>query len=268
MIDESLQRQLREQNNPDGSELRKVQLSLLEILVETDRVCRECGIQYWIDSGTLLGAVRHGGFIPWDDDLDICIRKKDYRRFCHCMRDSLRKPYRLLDIDSEKGYNHRWPRIVNENIRVTRAMPDGSEREENLWLDAFLMCNGHPSYVKRIDQFYGRCFRRRFGIIDDGWLNRAIGTVLYPVASLTVAVSRVYGRIFYSDTYVHDFASGFYSMRKLDNIFPLSTITFEGREFMAPADPDAYLKMIYGDYMKIPPQDRRESHNMLNLKQL
>lgn len=266
MIDESLQIQLREQYSPEGSDLRKVQLSLLDILVETDRVCREHGIQYWLDSGTVLGAVRHGGFIPWDDDLDICIRRRDYRRFCRCMRESLREPYRLLDIDSVRGYNHKWPRIVNENVKVTRSMPDGTVREENIWMDVFLMCNGHPSYVRKLDMFYGRCFRRRYGIIDDGWVKRVIGTLLYPVATLIVAASRVYGRIFHSDMYVHDFASGFYSMRRVSSIFPLSTLHFEGWEFMTPADPDAYLTLIYGDYMRVPPEDKRESHNILKIE--
>lgn len=268
MIKDFIQQELRRQYNPEGSMLREIQMCLLDILTEVDRVCREDGITYWIDSGTLLGAMRHGGFIPWDDDLDICILKKDYVRFCRSMREHLRPPYRLYDIDSDSGYNHRWPRIVNESVSVKRSMPDGTVREEKLWVDAFLMCNGHPSYVRWIDAMYGRCFRRMHGIVNDGWLRRASGIALYPFAAMLVALSRPFGRFFFANTFVHDYASGFYSIRKVKNIFPLSSIMFEGRSFVSPADPDTYLKMIYGDYMKLPPEDRRMTHNMLELKTL
>ena len=71
MIDKKLQQDLRERFSPEGSMLRKQQLRMLEILLYIDKVCKEHGIRYWLSSGTLLGAVRHGGFIPWDDDLDV-----------------------------------------------------------------------------------------------------------------------------------------------------------------------------------------------------
>ena len=80
MIDESLHNKLRSEYNPDGSILRTVQLNLLDILIEFDRICRKHHIDYWLEYGTLLGAERHGGFIPWDDDLDVSILKKDKKR--------------------------------------------------------------------------------------------------------------------------------------------------------------------------------------------
>ena len=77
MIDATIQQQLRERFNPEGSMLRKQQQRMLEILLHIDEVCTEHNIKYWLSSGTLLGAVRHGGFIPWDDDLDIEMLKED-----------------------------------------------------------------------------------------------------------------------------------------------------------------------------------------------
>ena len=260
-----MQQKLRERYNPEGSMLRDIQLHLLDILTVVDRICRENDIAYWIDSGTLLGAVRHGGFIPWDDDLDICILRKDYKRFRLCMLRDLKSPYRLYDMDSASGYNHRWPRIVNENVSVVRQMPDGTIREEKIWVDAFLMCNGHPSYVRKLDALYGRCFRRTFGIIDDGKLKKMAGIVMYPFVSAVVSLSRVYGLLKYPDTLVHDYASGFYSLRKVPDVFPLSSVLFEGREFAAPGRPEAYLEKIFGDYGQIPPEDRRDTHNIQKL---
>ena len=71
MITDTLQNELRERYNPNGSTLRKQQLRMLEMLQYIDSVCKKHNIRYWLCSGTLLGAVRHGGFIPWDDDVDI-----------------------------------------------------------------------------------------------------------------------------------------------------------------------------------------------------
>lgn len=77
MIDDSQQLLLRQKFNPDGSDLRKAQLRMLELLIFLDGVCRENKLTYWLDSGTLIGAARHGGFIPWDDDIDVCMMRKD-----------------------------------------------------------------------------------------------------------------------------------------------------------------------------------------------
>ena len=81
MIDSRLNKELKERFSPVGSDLQKHQSKLLEILIYIDLICRDNQIDYWLSSGTALGAVRHGGFIPWDDDVDIEMTYKDYKRF-------------------------------------------------------------------------------------------------------------------------------------------------------------------------------------------
>ena len=81
MINSIEQKKLRARFNPDGSLLRKHQLRMLEMLKYIDSVCKKHNIKYWLCSGTLIGAVRHGGFIPWDDDIDIAMPREDYERF-------------------------------------------------------------------------------------------------------------------------------------------------------------------------------------------
>ena len=77
MISQSVHNALRDKYSPYGSPLRRQQMRMLEILLEIDRICKRHGIQYWLSSGTLIGAARHGGFIPWDDDLDIEMMRED-----------------------------------------------------------------------------------------------------------------------------------------------------------------------------------------------
>ena len=80
MISQVQHESLRAKYSPEGSLLRRQQERMLEILCEIDRICKKHGIRYWLSSGTLIGAARHGGFIPWDDDLDIEMMREDYDR--------------------------------------------------------------------------------------------------------------------------------------------------------------------------------------------
>ena len=98
MIDEKIQAQLREKYNPDGSAIRDAQLHMLNILKCVDGICRKHNIPYWLSSGTLLGAVRHQGFIPWDNDIDIEMPVEDYKRF-------------LQTYSSNLGYNEMWAKV-------------------------------------------------------------------------------------------------------------------------------------------------------------
>ena len=76
-------------------DLRKLQLTELDILLEIDRICKKHDIRYFLDAGTLLGAVRHKGFIPWDDDIDILMPLSEYKRFCRAAKKEMREPYFL-----------------------------------------------------------------------------------------------------------------------------------------------------------------------------
>ena len=88
--------------NPEGSTLRKAQLRMLEMLIEIDKICRKHTIPYWIEFGTLLGAVRHKGFIPWDDDADICVMEKDYKYLREILIRELPSKYAFQDTTTDK----------------------------------------------------------------------------------------------------------------------------------------------------------------------
>lgn len=260
MTDSATQQELRSRYNPDGSPLRTIQLNLLDILIEFDRVCRNNGIPYWLDSGTLIGAARHGGFIPWDDDLDVCILRKDRNRLIKAMREGLHEPF-TCEPDLRC-----WIKIFNRNVTISREVPapgksgENIMKKENIWMDVFIETNGSARLSKMVNGFYGRCFRRRYRIIDDGQWKHLAGVCLYPLASLMALIARLWGRMFHPGTLIHDFGTGFYSERKTDDIFPLGEIGFEGHFFPAPYKTADYLTRIYGDWNKLP--QNIENHNI------
>lgn len=269
MIDNDIQLALRAQFNPDGSNLRNLQLHLLDILVEFDRICRKNNISYWLDSGTLLGAARHGGFIPWDDDLDVCVLKRDQKRLARAIKNDLQEPFSFVDANSSKDYTRRWGRLYNNTVTVTRMAPDPKvkggtmKREESIWLDIFFEANGVPAVSRKIDLFYGRCYRRRYSLIQDGWFRHVTGVLIYPLAELTIAAARLFGRVFHRNSLIHDYGTGFYSQRFMNDVFPLSETEFEGHSFKVPFNTDHYLSVIYGKWDSIP--DKKENHRLLDI---
>lgn len=105
----------------DRKTLRKVQLTQLEILKEVDRICTKHGIKYWLSGGTQLGAVRHNGFIPWDDDLDIDMMREDFNRFLKIARTELQESYYLQDWFTEKAYGLPFAKIRKNNTLFVEA---------------------------------------------------------------------------------------------------------------------------------------------------
>lgn len=242
------------------SALREHQLRLLDLLVEFDSVCTRLGITWWIDSGTLLGAVRHGGFIPWDDDLDVCVLASDYRKIRKLLSAHLSSPY-AFDC-SKRGQTRLSPRFVDTGQSVLRHDPlTGTPREEKLWIDTFVLRPGSLRLKKAIDPLYGRCVRRINGSIRDGALRKIAAYMLFPAMWVAKELAIIIGKLFYRKNLLHDFGVPFYSIRRVEDIFPLGTISFEGRQFPAPADPDSYLRRIYGDYTKEP--EDKSAHEII-----
>ena len=249
--------------NPEGSQLREHQLNLLRLLVEFDRLCGENGITWWLDSGTLIGAVRHGGFIPWDDDLDVCVLRKDLPRIRKILRECTPDPYAYKDMCTS-GYPRLWPRFVDGSCRIIRRdTVTGQPKEDELWIDILPLRPGSQKLKKLVDPLYGRCYRRIIGAIHDGPVKKALAYLLWPLAMLGAGIVALGGRLFHRSTLMHDFGVPFYSVRKPQDIFPLQKLSFEGRLFPVPADPDKYLRRIYGDYMQLPPEEKRVNHEII-----
>lgn len=249
--------------NGEGTTLRLVQQRLTEMLLQVDSICRRNNIPYWIDFGTLLGAVRHGGFIPWDDDIDICIRRSDYDRLRQALLRELPQDMVLQDTLTDKNAFCLYGRVRDRRSYCYHPL-FRNLNEQGLWLDIFLV-DRVPSfaYGKMVDHLYRRTYHEihHYGDIAyssgiERWGKRMAAYVLHPISLLLVNLGHLAAKCTASDCLVR------YSMAKpkcrQSLIFPLSEVMFEGISVLAPRDTDSYLRLLYGNYMQIPPEEKRE----------
>lgn len=251
--------------NGEGTVLRKAQLRMLDILIEVDKICKEHNIPYWIDYGTLLGAIRHGGFIPWDDDLDISVLKKDYFRLAEILERELPK-----DLAFQDWRNERKLTMKGGKVRDLRSYYDdgltkrGEMKLQGIFIDIFPV-EQIPSFKikQKVDFFYGRAFRRLRGL-NDSKREYIIALLMWPFANVLVLFSRFLALFMGKDLLanIHGGLNLPVSHREKD-IFPLKEVTFEGMTFSGPNDPDTFLRGIYGNYMWVPPKQKRMTHASL-----
>ena len=246
--------------------VREHQLAILEILREFDRVCRALEIPYALFAGTLLGAVRHQGFVPWDDDLDIIMHRRDYDRF-------LREAEPLLDTERfslQKEYSEHFPMFFSKLcLNNTTCLEKYHSRDplihQGIYMDIFPCDNALESSFGRKCQFLAskvvisKALDRR-GYDTDSRSKRVIMFLcrllpMKPFFRLTTA-----GRD--DSTFVHSFLGG--SRRFSKSVYERqlfdspSRVPFEDGEYPIPGGYDGLLRILYGDYMILPPPEERQ----------
>lgn len=259
--------QLKEKFNPEGSTLRKAQLRMLEMLRFLDDVCQKYDIEYWIDSGNLLGSVRHGGFIPWDDDVDVCMTKRNARKFKYIIRTRYRdSDFIIQDIDNDPNYFTPWPKL-----RDTKSKMIGGnqllQKYQGLQIDIFIV------------QDYNIVFFQKLCC----WLNWYLYLINVPLQKYLIykfiwPISRLLKWIFYiiiipsldfiSRPFKHQYftfsyGSEFYKRnerRYKRDIFPLTRIQFENINVLAPNKAKDYLTRLFGNWQTLPDLTKLATH--------
>lgn len=256
--------------NGEGTELRAAQMRLLKMLIEFDRICKKHDIEYFLSGGSCLGAVRHGGFIPWDDDLDVDVMYKDYPKLNQVLVEELPDTYFLQTPKSEKGYYHIFSRIVDLNS--TMHYPEKYKARQHLsnhglFLDIFPLQGGINLKVKReIDKRFVTLFRFSRGIGGTA-LKRLFSRAVWPISKLFVDFMNFVSStvlIHFSDkeNMTHIYGTNIVPKIRYSNVFPTKPIQFEGVWFRGPAKPHDYLTDLYGDYMKVPSPEKRVTHSV------
>lgn len=250
--------------NPEGSEIRKLQLKMLEILEVVTSIANKHGIPYWLSGGTLLGAARHGGFIPWDDDIDIELLLSDYKKLLKILEREL--PADLyLQTPKDKGYRLLFSKVRDRNSIVFEE-DDAIDNytEKGIYIDIFPEERSYKPLKNIVDFFYGRSYRRLkrgkpFQSLSY-FYEFSLSLILYPIGILLICIARGICSVTQPDNILHSYGIGNTTNHHASYMFPLSTIVFEGKTFSAPNSTHRYLSKQYGNYMKIPPKDKRATH--------
>ncbi len=253
--------------------LKQLQEIQLECLIELDRLCREHNISYSLDGGTLLGAVRHGGFIPWDDDIDIIMLREDYERFFEVCKTELDSRFFLQEHRTDPHYNVGYPRIRRNGTVYRRAGHGHMKYHDGVFIDLFVLDNVPDNEVlKHLHRFGCFCVRKVLWS-KTGWnlaptefrrswyaLVSLIPTDAAFAANDAIAdaCNRRKTKLVRHNThpYPNPEVCGCGIPASLMEEF--TELTFEGRKFRAVKNYKQYLTMLYGDYMQLPPKEKQK----------
>ena len=249
------------------------QAALRRLLQEFDRVCKELNIPYVLYAGTLLGAVRHQGFIPWDDDLDVLMLREDYRRF-------LAEAPSLLNTDTfflQQEFSEHWPLFfsklrLNGTTCLEKVHPKDPQMHQGIYIDIFPCDAARKTALGRRMQFAASKVVIAKALDKRGYDTDSTAKKLM-IAVCRLLPQRPFLRFVQHGNAdgdaVHTFLAAARSYSK--NVIPRRfltqrcTVTFEGDSYPAPADYDACLHLLYGDYMTLPPPEERvcKQHSIL-----
>ena len=257
----------------EGEQLRRLQMVELELLQELDRICRKREIHYTIIAGTMLGAVRHGGFIPWDDDADVAMLRSEYERFREACKDELDpERYYFQDHVCTDGYHWGYGKLRRRNTLFLREYQEHMPYEQGVFIDVFPMDTIPDGQLKRtVLNFQCFCIRKLLWAkvgkyADRNPARRKLFWLLDRIPEKTVLA--VYDRLIEHTRECH---SGW--VRIL--MFPTpnrqygyrrywyedsQTICFEGIPFAGIEDAEGYLRFKFGDYWNLPPAEQRKTH--------
>ncbi len=253
-------------------EIKNIQLDILKKFAD---FCKINNLRYYLAGGTLLGAIRHKGYIPWDDDIDICMPRKDYEFLIKNFKN-----LKNIQLKSNLLGNLDLPftKLVDINTIVNSKF-DESENNEHLWIDIFPV-DGLPDNLKEVERIYTRCnFYRKILMLSNCKIGE--GTTIFRKYSKYILkpLAKLYGKqrcinkienIAKQNSYENSEYVGIVTwgllgsgQRMIKTEFEKSIeVDFEGYKFKTFSCWDSYLKGMYGNYMELPPKEKRKTHDI------
>lgn len=256
----------------------EVQRTAVGILFAVADFCERHGLRYYLHAGTLLGAVRHEGMIPWDDDVDIIMPRRDYEAFERLARTSLPEPYAFINWKDNWMMQHNFAKVYDRRtVLIEHAYREDFEVPLGVYIDIYPMdgaprgrlqrwLHGHHILLLRIVLALGslrtypwnRWPTRWAKAFFRWWLNEGRAKRLHG------SIDRLAARYSFDDAVEWADYLGF---RGVQDYFPRAVVgrdrkeLFEGRPFPVFASAEHYLRVTYGEYMTLPPKDERTSHH-------
>lgn len=267
----------------DKNTLRKLQQVELSILKDFQKIAEENNIEYFAIGGTAIGAVRHKGFIPWDDDIDICISRDDYEKLSRIIEKDYRDKYTLLSAKTNSNYPILEGHMQLNGTKFIDDSSKGLKCDLGIFLDFFIYDNISDNKKERKKQirdckFWGKVLILRdiaFPVLpikglSGKILHIATAIIHFILVLFRVSHDKLYEKVteasirfndvktehiaLFRDLYIEE------SMMKVSDVFPLKTVPFEDIEIKIPKNNHYILTLYYGDYMKIPDESKRVNH--------
>lgn len=264
-----------------GKDFRKMQLTELDMLVEFDKVCRKYNINYVLFGGSLLGAVRHQGYIPWDDDADIGMLREDYETFKKHKDEMNPNICFFQDHDTDPEYRWGYGKLRRTGSTYIRVGQEHLKCKTGIFVDVFPMDDIPLSIIGQIFQDL-HCYCLRKILWSEVAKENTVGfwKIWFTILSKIPADFTFHGYEKYSKKSSNSSPNrvrclGFPATGMLYKKNPLSErygmpkswftdraeYMFEEKKLFSSKDYDTVLKYIYGDYMKLPPENQREPHS-------
>ena len=251
----------------NGQQLKQIQLGILDIV---HAFCIENNIHYWLDCGTLLGAIRHKGYIPWDDDIDIGMLRDDYDKFMTSFNGYTAR-YQFLCPEQNKDYAYGAGKVIDTTTILYE--PDRNGKKLRVNIDIFVYDNApdDDKLVKRMFDF--RDFYRKCNIAHTqdhdiiGGLGRKIGfqflrfvTMPFPKNYFALLMTKNSKKYTNQETKrIGNFLSYSRNVCEKEAFASFVEVEFEGKQYMAPIGYDKWLRSFYKNYMELPPVEKRVS---------
>ncbi len=255
-------------------DIRDLQLKLMGNMRAIDQVCREHHLRYYLWAGTMLGAVRHKGFIPWDDDMDICMPRPDYEQLMAHWREWLPAPYEVISHETDPTYPYPFAKI--EDASTTLLERPDFKFLEGIYIDVFPI-DGVPTsecrrrlHFRRYKLWRHLLFLRGRDPFKHGYGPRSwFPWLLHKTFSLAWMQNKVRSYMLKYDydesQYVCDYDDNLRGCMEKRILGTPQWYVFEDQQFLGVEHFDEYLSNKYGDYMQLPPKEKQVQHHFFRL---
>lgn len=264
-------------------DLERLHNAQLEILQEVDRICHQHNIKYTITAGTLLGAIRHQGFIPWDDDLDIGMTREDYEYFLKISPNALNSEFKIMTMYNNKFYGLPFAKVMLKNTRLNEANLPKNIEGYGIFIDVFPFDNAPLAHENDLIHRYKIEYYKKLMLAKTGYrikisIPKQIVYSLFKIFAFFYTKERIISwlekeiiRFNNNDNdLLYNKCDGYdveqLSKNALENAI---AIEFESFETQGIRNWDYYLTNLYGDYMKIPQkEDQKPVHHYRSVEYL